>query len=63
MTLVAPLQPLGHHAERTFARLSGLRYLGADELGTMSRTAGLEGFRSAWRVGALLFVTERPTAV
>lgn len=65
MTLVAPLQPLGpvgHQAERAFARLSGLRYFGAAELEAMCATAGLEGFRSTWRGGALLFVAERPNA-
>lgn len=63
MTLVAPLQPLGavgRGAEQAFARLSGLRYFGADELEGMCRTAGLRGFTTMWRGGALLFVAEKP---
>lgn len=63
MTLVAPLQPLGpvgHQAERAFARLSGLRYFGREELEAMCTAAGLDGFRSTWRGGALLFMAERP---
>lgn len=62
MTLVAPLQPLGpvgHQAEKAFARLSGLRYFGAAELEAMCVAAGLAGFRSTWRGGALLFMAER----
>ncbi len=65
MTLVAPLQPVGpvgHQAERAFARLSGLRYFGAGDLESMCTAAGLEGFRSSWRGGALLFGVERPAA-
>lgn len=65
MTLVTPLQPLGpvgHQAERAFARLSGLRYFGGAELEAMYTAAGLHGFRSTWRGGALLFVAERPPA-
>jgi SAM-dependent methyltransferase len=64
MTLVAPLQPLGavgRHAEQAFARLSGLRYFGADELEGMCTAAGLVRFRTTWRGGALLFVAERPS--
>lgn len=63
MTLVAPLQPLGavgRTAEQAFARLSGLRYFGAGELEDMCRAAGLRGFSTMWRGGALLFVAERP---
>lgn len=63
MTLVAPLQPLGavgRSAEQAFARLSGLRYLGARELGEMCRAAGLRGFSTRSRGGALLFVAEKP---
>lgn len=63
MTLVAPLQPLGpvgRRTEQAFARLSGLRYFGAKELEAMCVAAGLQGFRTAWRGGALLFVAERP---
>jgi SAM-dependent methyltransferase len=65
MTLVAPLQPLGavgRQAEQVFARLSGLRYFDGSELEAMCTAAGLVGFRSAWRGGALLFVAERPAA-
>lgn len=65
MTLVAPLQPLGavgRHAEQAFARLSGLRYFGADELEAMCTAAGLVRFRTTWRGGALLFVAEKPAA-
>lgn len=63
MTLVAPLQPLGavgRSAEQAFARLSGLRYLGARELEEMCRSEGLQGFSTASRGGALLFVAEKP---
>jgi SAM-dependent methyltransferase len=63
MTLVAPLQPLGavgRAAEQAFARLSGLRYFGIQELEAMCGGAGLEGFTTTWRGGALLFVAEKP---
>lgn len=65
MTLVAPLQPLGaigRSAEQAFARLSGLRYFGADELEEMCVAAGLGGFSTAWRGGALLFTAQKPGA-
>lgn len=63
MTLVAPLQPLGavgRWAEQAFARVSGLRYFGAKELEEMCSAAGLRGFTTMWRGGALLFVAEKP---
>ena len=63
MTLVAPLQPLGgvgRQAEQAFARLSGLRYLGARELEGMCSAAGLRGFSTRSQGGALLFVAEKP---
>jgi SAM-dependent methyltransferase len=63
MTLVAPLQPLGavgRTAEQAFARLSGLRYIGAKELEEMCSAAGLQGFSTTSRGGALLFVAEKP---
>jgi SAM-dependent methyltransferase len=65
MTLVSPLQPLGavgRGAGRAFARLSGLNYLGPAELEAMCSAAGLRGFRTAWRGGALLFGAERPSS-
>lgn len=65
MSLVAPLQPLGpvgRRAEQAFARLSGLRYFGAQELEHMCRAAGLQGFSTTRRGGALLFVAKRPGA-
>lgn len=64
MTLVAPLQPLGaigRNVEKAFARLSGLRYFGAGELEGMCSAAGLEGFTTTWRGGALLFTARKPS--
>lgn len=63
MTLVAPLQPLGavgRTAEQAFARLSGLRYIGAQELEEMCSAGGLRGFSTTSRGGSLLFVAGKP---
>lgn len=63
MTIASPLPavgPGGRGLRRAATRLSGLRYLGADELGDLCAAAGLHGFRTTRRGAALLFVAEAP---
>ena len=62
MTIVSPVPPRtapGRAVERTVSTLTGLRYLGAEELRAMCTAAGLEGFRSERRGAALLFSAQR----